>query len=225
MTARSVLSDSIDSYRTRHLDCDPDEQEDQIFSLLKESPDVIAAWENLAARGGIVLDDVLSMIIAKKHFATSFRVAHEERERGLERHEGLRKAVNLLKTHYAKKPMLSSPDGSYSFRNLLDENNRRLLDSRKALEWMLSDLDLSERFMARLHNNIFPSGQKRNKEVVDFYKMLSRDLESFFGKPCDDFVAAVSTALFGGNDNTTIDREAVRKARERQRERAARTHR
>jgi hypothetical protein len=86
---------------------------------------------------------------------------------------------------------------------------------------MLSDIDRSERFKARLHNNIFPLGQKR-EETVAFYKMLSRDLVSFFGKPCDDFVAAVSTALFGGNDDTTIDREAVRKARQRQQERAAR---
>jgi hypothetical protein len=220
MTARSALSDSIDSFKARYPDPDPDDQRDQIFSLLQESPDVIAAWKNLAARG-VVPEDVLSMIIAKKHFATRFRVAHEERKRDLEHHEDLREAVNLLKTHYAKKPMLSSPDGNYSFRNLLDENNRRLLDSRKALEWMLSDIDCSERFAARLHNNIFPLGQKRNNEKVAFYKMLSRDLVSFFGKPCDDFVAAVSTALFGGNDNTTIDREAVRNARRRQ-ERAAR---
>jgi hypothetical protein len=220
MTARSALSDSIDGYRTRHLDWDRDEQEDQIFGLLIDSPDVEAAWEKLAARGGIVLDDVLSMILAKKACATRFKDAHEERKRELKHHEDLREAVNLLRTHYAEKPMLSSPDGSYSFRALLEENNRRLLDSRKALEWMLSDIDRSERFKARLHNNIFPLGQKR-EETVAFYKMLSRDLVSFFGKPCDDFVAAVSTALFGGNDNTTIDREAVRNARRRQ-ERAAR---
>jgi hypothetical protein len=222
MTARSALSDSIDSYRTRHLDWDPDEQEDQIFSLLKESQDVIAAWENLAARGGIVLDDVLSMIIAKKHFATDFKVAQEERKCKREHHEDLREAVNLLKTHYAKKPMLSSPDGSYSFRNLLDENNRRLLDTRKALEWMLSDIDRSERFLARLHNNIFPLGQKREEKLA-FHKMLSRDLVSFFGKPCDGLVAAVTTALFGGNGDTTIDRDAVRNARRRQEQAARKT--
>jgi hypothetical protein len=183
MTARSVLSDSIDGYRTRHLDWDRDEQEDEIFGLLKESPDVVAAWERLAARGGLVLDDVLSMIVAKKHFATRYRAEDKDRKSQAEEHRALREALNLLKTHYGKKPMLSSPDGNYGFRNLLEENNRRLLDSRKALEWMLSDIDRSEKFMTRLHNNIFPSlGQKREEELA-FRNMLSDGLMSSFGKP------------------------------------------
>lgn len=217
MTARSALSDSIDGYRTRHLDWDRDEQEDHIFGLLKDSPDVVAAWEKLAARAGIVLDDVLSMILAKNNCATRFKDAHEKRKRELKHHEDLREAVNLLRTHYAEKPMLSSPDGSYSFRALLEENNRQLLDSRKALEWMLSDIESSETFMARLHNNIFPLSQKREEKIA-FCTMLSSDLKFCFGKPCYGFVAAVGTALLGGND--TIDQDAVRKAHRRQ-ERAA----
>jgi hypothetical protein len=184
-----------------------------IIQTLEKDDTVASAWANIAARGDHV-DRVAvhNIIIDCKALAALNQKSPELRTREMARFDALRSAVSLLASHYADAPMLRSDNASQMRR--LQDHNDGVAASRAALDWMLTDIELGSRAVARAYKNTCPSSQKRSAEQLAFIKMLSANLEFFFGRPLDNLVAAVSSVLYAGNEPVSI--ESVRKARSRE---------
>jgi hypothetical protein len=185
-----------------------------ISQILEKDDTVASAWANIAARGDDHVDRVAvhNIIIECKALAALNQKSPELLAQETARFDALRSAVKLLASHYADARMLRS-DNESEMRRLQDHNNG-VAASRAALDWMLTDIESGSTAVAKAYKNTFPSSQKRSDEQVAFIKMLSAHLEFFFGRPLDNLVAAVSSALYAGNEPVSI--ESVRKARSRE---------
>jgi hypothetical protein len=187
-----------------------------IIQILEKDDTVASAWANIASRGDHVdRDAVHTIIIECKALAALNQKSLESLAQDMARFDALRSAVKLLASHYADAPMLRSDNESQMRR--LEGHNDVVAASRTMLDWMLTDIESGSQAVAKAYKNTYPSSQKRSQadaEQVAFKKMLSSHLQFFFGHPLDSLVAAVSSALYAGNEPVSI--ESVRKARRRE---------
>ena len=184
-----------------------------IIQILEKDETVASAWANMAARGDHVdRVAVYDIIIECKDFAALNQKIPELLAQEMARFDALRSAVKLLTSHYADAPILRSDDASQM--RLCQGHNNGVAASRAALDWMLTDIESGSAAVAKAYKNTFPSSQKRSDEQVAFIKMLSAHFQFFFGRPLDNLVAAVGSALYAGNEPVGI--ESVRKARSRE---------
>ena len=182
-------------------------------TALEKDDTVASAWVNIAARGDHVDRAAIHKIIVECKALTALNQKSPELlAQEMAHFAALRNAAKLLASHYADASMLQS-DNESQMRRLQDHNNG-VAASRAALDWMLTDIESGSTAVAKAYKNTFPSSQKRSDEQVAFIKMLSAHLEFFFGRPLDNLVAAVSSALYAGNEPVSI--ESVRKARSRE---------
>jgi hypothetical protein len=189
-----------------------------IIQILENDDTVASAWANIAARGDHVdRAAVHKIIIECKALAALNQKSPELLAQDMARFDDLRSAVKLLASHYVHTPMLRSDNESQM--RLLQGHNDGVAASRTMLDWMLTDIESGCQGVAKAYKNTFPSSQKRGDEQVAFIKMLSANLKFYFGRPLDNLVAAVSSALYPGNEPVNI--ESVRKARSREQERGS----